>query len=308
MACAARATGWQDKMPEPLVTVVMPVYNAGPYLRQAVLSIVRQSFGDWELLVIDDASTDGAVGSIADIDDTRIRVVANARNLGLAATLNVGIDLARGEFIARMDQDDIAYPERLERQLALLRADPALDLVAVRCLTISPSGEALGLLPWAQTHEALAARPWLGFYLPHPTWMARTAWYRRHRYHLPEIHLSEDQELLLRSHAESRFATVPEVLFAYRIRERKDWRRQARSRRAQLKMQLDHFMRAKQLGNAALSLLAFCARMAMDFANTLASGGGRLGPHRRMPLEDAELARWRAVRDGLAQAAGPGRG
>jgi len=282
-------------MPEPLVTVVMPVYNAGRYLRQAVLSIVGQTFGDWDLLVIDDASTDGAVESIADIADARIRVVRNPKNLGLAATLNVGIDLARGEFIARMDQDDVAYPERLERQLALLRADPQLDLVAVRCLTISPSGEALGLLPWAQTHEALAARPWLGFYLPHPTWMAHTAWFRRHRYHLPEIHLSEDQELLLRSHAESRFATVPEVLFAYRIRERKDWRRQVRSRRAQLRMQLNHFAHAGQFGRAALSLLAFCARMAMDLANALLPGGLRLGPHRRKPLDAGELQRWRVV-------------
>jgi len=282
-------------MPEPLVTVVMPVYNAGSYLRQAVLSIVGQTYGDWELLVIDDASTDGAVETIAHIADARIRVVANARNLGLAATLNVGIDLARGEFIARMDQDDISYPERLERQLALLRADLSLDLVAVRCLTISPDDEAVGLLPWAPTHEALTARPWLGFYLPHPTWMGRTAWFRRHRYHLPEIHLSEDQELLLRSHADSRFATVPEVLFAYRIRERKDWRRQARSRRAQLKMQLRHFVHAGQYGRALLSLLAFCARTGMDLVNALLPGSGRLGPHRRMPLDAAEQQRWRAV-------------
>jgi len=282
-------------MAEPLVTVVMPVYNAGPYLRQAVFSIVGQTFLDWELLIIDDASTDGAIEGIADIADGRIRVVRNARNLGLAATLNVGIDQARGEYFARMDQDDIAYPERLERQLVLLREDPRLDMVAVRCLTISLANEAVGLLPWARTHEALAARPWLGFYLPHPTWMGRTAWFRRHRYHLPEIHLSEDQELLLRSHATSRFATVPEVLFGYRIRERKDWRKQARSRRAQLKMQLNHFVAAGQFGYAALSLLAFSARMAMDLANALLPGGGRIGPHRRQPLDACELKRWRAV-------------
>ena len=294
-------TGWRSSMAEPLVTVVLPVYNAGRYLRQAVLSIVGQTLDDWELLIIDDASTDEAIEGICDIADLRIRIVKNARNLGLAATLNVGIDMARGEFIARMDQDDVAYPQRLERQVALLRQDPRLDLVAVRCLTILPSDEAVGLLPWARTHDILAARPWLGFYLPHPTWLARTAWFRRHRYHLPEIHLSEDQELLLRSHANSCFATVPEVLFAYRIRERKDWRKLARSRRAQLKMQLSYFMRARQFGFAVMSLLAFCARTAMDLVNALTRGSGLLGPHRHMPLEEGELQRWSAVRDGLAQ-------
>jgi len=286
-------------MPEPLITVVMPVYNAGSYLRAAVYSILGQTCRDWELLIIDDASTDDAIASIADIDDPRIRIIRNPHNLGLAATLNAGIDLAHGEYSARMDQDDIAYPERLERQVALLRAEPGLDLVAVRCITITPSDEALGLLPWACMHESITARPWIGFYLPHPTWMARTAWFRRHRYHLPEIHLSEDQELLLRCYSESRFATVPEVLFAYRIRERKDWQRQVRSRRAQLGMQLSHFVRARQFRFAALSLFAFCARTAMDLANVLS--GGRIGPHRRQQLDQTELLRWSKVRSALAR-------
>lgn len=288
-------------MAEPHVTVVLPVYNAGCYLRQAVLSIVGQTCVDWELLIIDDASTDGAVEGICDIVDLRIRIVKNARNLGLAATLNIGIDMARGEFIARMDQDDVSYPQRLERQLALLRQDPLLDLVAVRCLTILPSDEAVGLLPWAHTHDTLAARPWLGFHLPHPTWMARTAWFRCHRYHLPEIHLSEDQELLLRSHAGSRFATVPEVLFAYRIRERKGWRKLTRTRRAQLNMQLNYFVRARQFGYAVMSLLAFGARTAIDLVNVLTLGSDQLGPHRHMLLAESELQRWSAVLAGLDQ-------
>lgn len=286
----------------PLVTVAMPVFNAGRHLRLAVQSIVHQTFTDWELLIIDDGSTDDAIKGIADIVDSRIRVVMNPRNLGLAATLNVGIDLARGEYFARMDQDDIAYPERLAKQLDVLRQDPRLDLVSVRCLTISAANEPIGLLPYAQSHEALTARPWLGFYLPHPTWMGRTAWFRRHRYHLPEIHLSEDQELLLRSHSSSRFATVPEVLFGYRIRERKDWKRQARTRRAQLKMQLMHFVRAGQFSYALLSLLAYCARTGMDLVNALLPGSGRLGAHKPMRIEEAELKRWHTVLDGLMQA------
>lgn len=288
-------------MPEPLVTVIMPVYNAGPYLRQAVLSIVRQTFGDWELLIIDDGSTDDAIMGITDIADHRIHVVRNPRNLGLAATLNIGIDLARGEFIARMDQDDVAYPERLERQVALLSSDPFIDLVAVRCLAISPTGEAIGLLPWAQTHEALAARPWLGFYLPHPTWMARTAWYHRHRYATPAPYLCEDQELLLRSYHSSRFATIPEILFAYRVRSRIDWWRAFRTRKAILVIQIRYCLGQRQWHRVLLAAAVFVARIAVDCLNVVAQGLQLPGLQRYLVVKvDArEQARWNAVRASL---------
>jgi len=284
---------------DPIISIGMPIFNAGRYLRPAVLSIMRQTFTQWELIIIDDASTDGALDCIRDLEDPRIKIVESAENRGLAARLNEAVALARGVYFARMDQDDIAYPERLERQLAFLREDPHLDLVSVRCLTISCDNEALGLLPWARTHEELSARPWLGFYLPHPTWMGRTAWFRRYGYLIPEVYLSEDQELLLRSHAGSCFATVPEVLFAYRMRVRKDLRKQARSRRAQLRMQLGYFMRSGQTGYSALSLVAFCARMLMDIFNSLLPKGCQFGPHRKMPIGEIELRRWQEVLGGL---------
>src|SRR5665647_2642353 len=105
----------------PLITVAMPVYNAGKYLRLAVLSIVHQTFTDWELLIVDDGSTDNALQDIADIDDARIRIYRDGENKGLAARLNECIDLARGRYIARMDQDDVSYPVRFVRQIAALQ-------------------------------------------------------------------------------------------------------------------------------------------------------------------------------------------
>lgn len=301
MGCAVHVTGSRQKMAEPQVSVLMPVYNAGPYLRLAVLSIVRQSFGDWELLVIDDASTDGAVGSIADIADARIRVVANARNLGLAATLNVGIDLARGEFIARMDQDDIAYPARLERQLEALKRHTELDLVGVCCLAIDERDELVGALPFALSHEALCARPWRGFYLPHPTWMGRTEWFRRHRYANPAPYLCEDQELLLRTYRHSRFATVPEILFAYRVRAATAWRKALATRRAVIGMQVAHFAGLRQWRHCALAALVFAARVAADAANAMLGriGFAGLRRHRAVPVDAAELVRWAQVRSAL---------
>ena len=87
----------------PLVTVAMPIFNAGSYLRLAVLSIVRQTFADWELLIIDDGSTDNALQDIADIRDHRIRILRDGENKGLAARLNEAIDLACGSYFACMD-------------------------------------------------------------------------------------------------------------------------------------------------------------------------------------------------------------
>lgn len=301
MGYAAHATGSQAEMAEPRVTVLMPVYNAGPYLRQAVLSIVRQTFTDWELLIIDDASTDDAIAGIGDIDDSRIRVIRNPRNLGLAATLNVGIDLARGEFIARMDQDDIAYPERLARQIEMLQSDRDLDLVGVRCLAIDTENRVLGALPFALTHEALCARPWRGFYLPHPTWMGRVGWFRRHRYASPGPYLCEDQELLLRSYRSSRFATIPEILFAYRVRDRIDWHKAFRTRRTVLEVQIGHFRETRQWRYGLLAMTTFLARVMIDTLNVpIQIVGGRVyWGYRILSIDPCEQERWDAVRSAV---------
>lgn len=277
----------------PALTVAMPVYNAGPYLRQAVLSIINQTFTDWELLIIDDASTDGAIESIADIADARIRVVRNARNLGLAATLNIGIDLARGKYFARMDQDDVSYPDRLGRQVAMLDENPDIDLLAVRCVTIDAGNQLLGVVPYAITHEEICARPWRGFYLAHPTWMGRLEWFRRHRYGCPGPYLCEDQELLLRTYRVSRFAIVPEVLFAYRLRERIDWTKAILTRRKVLAVQIKEFVGLRQWDYVMLSVATFVGRVAKDVLSVLTSS--RMARLKHLPaieVEAVERQRW----------------
>lgn len=202
-------------MLDPVVSIVLPVYNAGTTLPLALASMARQTFRDWELILIDDASTDGCVSGLGPLDD-RVRIVREEMNGGLAARLNQGIDLARGRYLARMDQDDIAYPERLETQVNFLERHQDIDLVAARMLLFRNDGSALGLSPLRRTHEEICAAPWRGFFLPHPTWMGKIEWFRRHRYRIPEVVRAEDQDLLLRSFRTSRFACLPEVLLGYR--------------------------------------------------------------------------------------------
>jgi len=247
----------------PLVTVAMPIFNAGSYLRLAVLSIVRQTFADWELLIIDDGSTDNALQDIADIRDHRIRILRDGENKGLAARLNEAIDLARGSYFARMDQDDVSYPERFARQIETLERDPKLDLVAARAVTIDEENRLTGLLP-ATSQKEIAAKPWRGFYLPHPTWMGRVEWFRKYRYTEPGPYFCEDQELLLRSYEKSRFGIIPEPLLAYRIRGKTSWRKLIKTRLTILPAQLRYFLPKGQLSFALMAILTFVGRLGLD--------------------------------------------
>jgi glycosyltransferase involved in cell wall biosynthesis len=283
-----------------LITVAMPIYNAGNYLRLAVQSILAQTYPNWELLIIDDKSTDSSLDSIADIRDPRITILRDGTNKGLAARLNQAIDMAKGQYIARMDQDDISYPERFARQIELLSRKPELDLVAVRAIRISGQNEALDFFPSPLSHDQICKRPWLGFYLPHPTWMGRVEWFRKHRYKIPQSYFCEDQELLLRSYRESTFACVDEVLFAYRVRDKVDPGKLRKTRRAVFSIQAAHFRAGHQYHYLILALAAFLSRIWIDYAKQLKQrfrpAAGKAAMHESM---QAEAGRWEQLESHL---------
>jgi len=282
----------------PLLTVAMPVYNAGIHLRMALLSIIQQSFTDWELLLIDDGSTDGAVEGVADIADDRVRILNDGKNRGLAARLNESIDQARGKFFARMDQDDIAHPERFLLQIRKLLSDPLLDLVGAQCATISGSNQLLGLLPIAVSHQDICSRPWLGFYLPHPTWMGRIEWFCKHRYASPGPYCCEDQELLLRTHRESRFQAMPRQLLAYRVRDRINLKKAWRTRKTLYQVQCRYFRESRQYVWILLSSIGFFLRVGMDVSvaiKQLIFGVTNWRSEVEGKLSDSEATEWRLI-------------
>ena len=204
-------------MADPLVTVAMSVYNAAATVELAIRSIQSQSLEDWELVVIDDGSVDQTRQIIAQVQDPRIRLIQEpCKNLGLAARLNQCIRLARGRYVARMDGDDVAYPQRLARQLQYLDQHPEIDLLGSGAVVFKGEGEVVGLYPTACNHEEICRRPWWGFPLAHPTWMGRRMWFVSHPYR-GECIRCEDQELLLRSFSHSKFAALEEVLLGYRM-------------------------------------------------------------------------------------------
>lgn len=130
----------------PVISVLLPAWNAAAFLGQAVQSILRQTFANFELLILDDGSTDITWTAALGYTDPRVRVLRNERNLGLTATLNRGLREACGEFIARQDADDTSHPNRFAEQIAFLRAHPRVVLLGTGGEQVSETGRSLGRL------------------------------------------------------------------------------------------------------------------------------------------------------------------
>lgn len=248
----------------PRITVAMPVLNGGEYLRCAVASIVNQTYANWELLILDDGSTDGAIEKLSSAVDKRIVVIRDGTRRGIAARLNQAVDLARGEFFARMDHDDVCHPSRLLTQLKFLEANPRVDLLATKCLKIDEQDSFTGELPFASSHAGICARPWLGFAMPHPSWMGKTSWFKKHRYQEPAPFCCEDSEMLLRTHKDSVFDAIETSLLAYRVRSYTPWRKQWRTYIALVSVQVRYFAKQRDLTSAALTCVVTALRFLRD--------------------------------------------
>jgi glycosyltransferase involved in cell wall biosynthesis len=202
-------------MPNPVITIAMPFYNSAATLELAIRSLLNQSYGDFELLLCDDGSDDQGLAIARSFDDPRLICWSDGRRLRLAARLNECIDRARGCYLARMDADDIAYPDRLAQQLAFLSAHAEIDLCSAGALVFGKRGRPLWRFSPALENAGITRSPYRGFPLWHPLWMGRIEWFRRWRYD-ETAWLAQDQELLLRSYRASRFANLPQVLLGYR--------------------------------------------------------------------------------------------
>jgi glycosyltransferase involved in cell wall biosynthesis len=199
----------------PLVSVALPLFNGADTIALAIRSVLSQTYPNIELLIVDDGSTDTGLHIAAKFDDRRIKIIADGKHLGISTRLNQAIDKACGKYLARMDCDDIAFVQRFERQVNFLESHPDIDLLGTAVLVFRGDGEILGKIPPRLTHAEICARPWAGFYLPHPSWMGKLEWFRRYRYNC-EANGAEDQHLLFRTYRTSRFACLPDTLLGYR--------------------------------------------------------------------------------------------
>jgi len=161
----------------PLISVIMSVYNSEKYLVRAIESILYQTFPDFEFIVIDDGSTDRSLEIMQAYakQDDRLRIIVNENNQGLARSLNIGIANAKGEFIARMDADDISFPDRLQKQLSFLLAHPEIMILGGSQVFIDHDGKETYALSFSNQQSVLRWNMLLGngLIVSHPTVMIR---------------------------------------------------------------------------------------------------------------------------------------
>ena len=203
----------------PTITVLMPVYNVEKYVGAAIESILTQTFEDFELLIIDDASTDHTYDIISQYNDKRIRKIRNHTNIGIASSLNLGLSMTNSIYVARMDGDDISKPTRFEKQIAYMKSNPDLGILGSHMELINENNVIL-----KEQHKKMGRiNIKIGLFfgntsLAHPSILIKKS--ELEKFHLrydSAFQYAEDFDLYCRSSHYIEFDNYPECLVQYRI-------------------------------------------------------------------------------------------
>ena len=203
----------------PLISVIIPVFNGNGYLPAALQSILSQTYRHLEVIAIDDGSTDNSYEILKRFAklDSRVRVYRNPKNLNIANTLNRGIKLAKGQYIARMDADDVSLPHRLQKQIHFLLAHPNVVIVGGQVRTIDIHGHALGRKLFPVTNKQIREAFYTGNPLQHPTVLINKAllpknfaWYN------PALPPAEDYDLFFRLGKYGHYHNLSSFVLQYR--------------------------------------------------------------------------------------------
>ena len=202
-------------MNEPLVTVLMPVYNGAAYLKDAIESVLWQTYVDFVFLIVNDGSTDDTENIILSFNDSRIQYVKNAENLKLVNTLNKGLSLVRTKYVARIDADDVSLPDRLERQVSYMEQNPDVGVVGTWCRTF---GEGIpAVIKYEVANSDICFRQLYQIQIVHPSCMMRMSVLNQLDLVYDESYLhAEDYELFTRLSHITKLANIPEILHLYR--------------------------------------------------------------------------------------------
>jgi glycosyltransferase involved in cell wall biosynthesis len=254
-------------MSTPLVSITSAFYNEESYLLDMVKSVFAQTFTDWELILVDDGSTDKSLQLARSVDDPRVRVFSNGRNLGRSATLNKITMLSRGKYIARFDADDMCSPTRIEKEFNFLENHPEIDVVSTGVISLGRGDVPLGHNFALPTHEQICEDPMRYIAISHPAAMGRKNWFEKNPYD-ESISISIDANLWFRTYQHSNFANIPEPLFYYRLKKAFTLKKQFNSRKTSAKYLFDYYNKTghpvkaltclvSRYGKFAITLFAF---------------------------------------------------
>jgi glycosyltransferase involved in cell wall biosynthesis len=270
----------------------MPVRNCMSTIAMAVRSILNQTFRDWQLIVIDDGSSDGTIAQVRQLNDSRIVLCQDGQSKGLPARLNEAIGSTSTQYFARMDGDDVSYPERIELQVDYLRSHPEVDLVGGRVLVFGTAGKIYGKRHSPERHQDICRRPHAGFPLAHPTFCGKTSWFRRYRY--TETLLScQDQDLLLRGSATSCYANLPTILLGYR--EELNLGKLLQGRRYFARFVFAEYLRRHRPVVGCLAVMETYCKGALDIIALLTGLKYSILRQRAQSVTAEESAAWRKV-------------
>jgi glycosyltransferase involved in cell wall biosynthesis len=201
----------------PLISVLMSVHNGETYLAQAMDSILSQSFSSFEFLVINDASTDDTARILGDYAkrESRICLLSNQKNMGLAWSLNRGLEQANGQYIARMDADDISLPLRLEKQFSYMEEHPGVGVIGTAVEIIDAAGQVICQRMYPSDPIVIRWRLALENPLCHPTVMIRRSVLQDASYN-SNLHTAQDYDLWCRLGLRTSFANLPQPLLRFR--------------------------------------------------------------------------------------------
>lgn len=209
----------KQKTPNSLVSVVMPVYNAGPFLVEAIESILGQTYRKFEFIIVDDGSTDNSFNILQEYaqKDKRIKVIKNSRNLGAAQAATIGIKKAKGDFIARMDADDVAFPNRLEKQIKFLKENKDILAVGGQCVLIDRGGKVIGQKTFPTSPKEIYEKAFIFCPVQQPTLMVNKkllpknfVWYKSN------FPTGEELSLIFNLLSVGKVANLPDFLLCYR--------------------------------------------------------------------------------------------
>ncbi len=199
---------------QPAISIGIPFKDPGPYFELALKSVFAQTFHNWELILVDDGSSDDSINLARALKDTRVRVYSDGINQGLSTRLNQIAELAQAPYCARMDADDIMHPERIEKQYKVLCSSHGNRVAGTAAYSIDMHSHVVGRKP-------VPMKSLSGFSVRHsfvhPSIAASTAWFRRNLYSTQPCYLrGEDAELWCRTKSNSEFVYLPEKLMFYR--------------------------------------------------------------------------------------------
>lgn len=279
-------------MSRPLVSITSACYNVGKDVLGMVQSILVQSFSDWELVILDDSSTDDTYATLMSFKDDRIKIHRNERNMGIPASLNRLTELTNGKYIARMDSDDLSAVQRIQKQVDFMESNTDVDLVGTGSIYLDSQNNPIGKSRIVSTHEQICGNPSRGINIAHPTILAKRTWFERNRYN-EKIARTSDFNLLLRAHEKSIYANIPEYLFYYRLGLSFNLKKEFSSRHYYWKTIADYYLPKKQYCVVGKAIIMTYLKFVYECVQYKFREQEDAYKHRFVALTDTEMSYYR---------------